>query len=394
MKPVFFINVIFWYLFSFYVQAEVLVSPTTDIDRYDWSVFNSETDVEEHIALRNRMYENFGPNPVFISYLNRDKSGLVRLEQEIELNNLGIKNNETLKRESTKAKATIQKHWENILNIEHQIQVSAGLSGENNSHQVVISRGMYANDFRSGMWDIYDGYYQIVLNQIEKKDNDIYKQFDNNDEAYAEFILPYVNRYLEKMLSIAMLYQGSLQSTYDSKTEYNDGDVSGLVGMYSRSFEMYGRVKDNVNGERIDASQGALIEKIYNWHIAQGNLGVDSLIVTYRKSRKNREKYGRRFDADSIVYGMNRFVDAPHSVKKKVVIFLRGDILEGLQNNEDRMSRRARIKALISLKYFEALTDTEELVFNKALREGVIENLGEGIKGDVFSIARMDYPKI
>ena len=123
-------------------------------------------------------------------------------------------------------------HWNNINSIENQIKAYAGLGG---SVTVMTTTPMVGKmeDYYKGMRELHKGDYKVVFNMVEKKDEALYKALGSNDEVYAGFIAPYVQRYMEKMGGTAEAYWGALQSAYEGKGEFKTTDVARLIEMYS-----------------------------------------------------------------------------------------------------------------------------------------------------------------
>jgi len=70
------------------------------------------------------------------------------------------------------------------------------------------------------------------------------------------------------------------------------------------------------------------------------------------------------------------FYDAPISVKERIGVFLREDILnneEFIKADIDDLQRlAARVNALIGLNYLNVATSEEQELYNKAIEQGII----------------------
>ena len=378
MKWFFSLLFIFFSSLSFQVQAQVLIPGPVfkyNFNQFNWLAFSSEENIQKHIDFSNQTLKLFGPGIRIITNLNLNKSDLIKLEQELALYKQGIKTD--LRVDIGEAEKAIQFHWENIRSIENQIQAYAGLGVSVEDLEGITAVPMIgeAKVYRNAVWDLYQGDYKIVFNMVEKKDEDLYKALGGGDEAYARFILPYVEKYMEKIEGTAEGYFASLQSAYDTESSFNTDDIASLKEMYSGSLEIYNCFNENFKNPKGEGQQ-ALMGAIETWHTKQGLLGADSLIETY-------ENYGMEANPGAIVMSLWDFDDAPDEVKAKIGTFLRKDILnnEDFINTEDRKRLGARVNALVGLKYFGILNPEEEKIFNQAIEKGIII---QSSKGDSF----------
>ena len=374
MKLFFSLVFIFFSFLWFQVQAQVLIpGPVSkyNFNQFNWLAFSSEENIKEHIDFRNEIFNALGARFTIISYLNIEKANLIKLEQELALYKQEIKTG--LRVDIGEAEEAIQFHWENIISIENQIQAYAGLGVS-----VEISEGMTvapmigdAKAYRDAVWDLYQSDHEIVFNMVEKKDEDLYKALGGNDEAYAQFISPYVEKYMEKIEDTAKGYFASLQSAYDTQSSFNTDDIASLIEMYSGSLEIYNCFNENFKNP--EKHQKALMGAIETWHRDQGLLGADSLIKTY-------ENYGMEANPGAIVSSLYQFREAPSEVKMKVGSFFRfiwND--DTFKMGTERRQKKTHIKSLIGLKYLDTLNEGEEKVFNDFLEKEIIRAHPNGV---------------
>ena len=367
---------LFLFFSSLSLQAQVLIEYPINLnmDQFDWSAFSDKANTQKQIDFENQIFKLLGPEST-ITGLNIGKSDLMRLEQELELYKLGIKTDFPV--DIGEAEEAIRLHWENIMDIESQIQNEAGLGGsvEIPGEMTAVPMIGDAKAYRNAVWDLYQGDHKIVFNLIEKTDEDLYELLGGDDEAYAQFISPYVEKYMEKIEGTAEGYFASLQFAYSGKAELNKKDVASLIEMYSGSLKIYNCFNKNFKNP-VGVHQQALMGVIKTWHKDQGLLGADSLIKTY-------ENYGMEANPGAVVMSLWDFDDAPDEVKAKIGTFLRKDILnnEDFMNAKDRKRLGARVKALVGLKYLGILNPEEEKIFNQALEKGIII---QSSKGDSF----------
>ena len=147
-------------------------------------------------------------------------------------------------------------------------------------------------------------------------------------------------------------------------------DVDDLINTYSSSLEIYNCFKKNFSNPEGEYQQ-ELMRTIEGWHISQSILGVNSLLETYKVYD----------NPAAIVSRLNDFRSAPAEIKDQIAEFYRSEIINNevfIKTNE-RRKLRARVKALIGLKYFDYLTPEEQELFDKALEQGVIRNPAEGV---------------
>ena len=372
MRQLFFAP-IFLFSLVFQIQAQVLIQGPVfeyDFDQFDWQAFINEENIQKHIDFRSRRFHYFGAGPNVLTGLNLGKLDLIRIEQELELYKRGIKTG--LPIDIREAEEAIRLHWESVGSIENQMRFWAGLGGldEGFAIQALIEREM---DYRKGAWELYKGDHEIVFNMVEKKDKALYEALGGNDEAYAGFISPYVERYTEKMGGLAEEYSNSLELAYEGKAKLNTADVDYLVNMYSDSLKIYNCFKENFEGWTGKTQQRGLEEAIKGWHTQQGIFGMNSFVETYKNYK---EEYGNRFKIGSVAGNLFKFRKAPEEVRIRMIDFYRNDIWnnEEFKASKARVHLKARVNALIGLNYMNALNEEERRVFNRALEEGIISN--------------------
>ena len=373
MKLFFSLVFIFFSFLSLQTQAQVLIEYPINLnmDQFNWLAFSSEENINKHIDFRNQTLKLFGSGIRTITNLNLNKSQLAKLEQELALYKQEIKTDFPV--DIREAEEAIQSHWKNIRRIENQIQAYAGLGVS-----VEISEGMTAapmlgdaKAYRDAVWDLYQSDHEIVFNMVEKKDEGLYKALGGNDEAYAQFISPYVEKYMEKIEDTAKGYFASLQSAYDTQSSFNTDDIASLIEMYSGSLEIYNCFNENFKNP--EKHQKALMGAIETWHRDQGLLGADSLIKTY-------ENYGMEANPGAIVSSLYQFREAPSEVKMKVGSFFRfiwND--DTFKMGTERRQKKTHIKSLIGLKYLDTLNEGEEKVFNDFLEKEIIRAHPNGV---------------
>ena len=347
-------------------QAQVLIEYPINLnmDKFNWSDFIDSNSVKEYMDFHNQRFNLLGPGFNTITGLNIGKSQLVQIEQELELYKKGMKKGLSPEIIGS-AEEAIQLHWDNVNNIENQIKDYAVLG---DSFDIVPTTPIGETlDYRNGVWELYKGDHEVLFNMVEKKDEALYQDLGANDEAYAEFISPYVKRYMAKIGDTAGAYWDSLQWAYNTQGPFNTDDVASLKEMYSNSLEIYKCFTKNFK-EPVGESQKELMGSIQEWHTNQAFLGANSLIETYNN-------YGMEADPGAVVMGFFDFYEAPDNVKERIGVFLRNDILnnEEFINAEDTLRLGTRTNALIGLNYLGVSTPEEQELFNEAVRQGIID---------------------
>ena len=359
---------------SLTVQAEYLIDVgiSKNMDLFDWAVFLDEEHIEDLIDERNWLYSLYGPNFLIISDLNIAKSDLLKLEKELGLYKQGIKRGLS-EEQIEKAEEAIRRHWENIKNIEMQFQYRAGLElGE--GFEALYTREKYLLDvkgFNEGMWDLYDKDHKILFNLVEKMDENLYQNvLKGDDEAYAQLILPQVEKYTEKMQGITRSYYNSLLSIYEEQIPFYKMEnikIGHLLNISEDSSTIYNcflKNFENPTGEY----QKKLKSVIEAWYGEQSYLGASSLIEAYNA-------YGYGANPSAIAYSLNDFRYAPIELREEIAAFYRREFIhnEEFINTDDSWSLGARVNALIGLKYFGLINEEELELFNRAIEQGVIE---------------------
>ena len=364
MKFVFFIVCFSLSALSLPIKAQVLIEQefVNDMDRFDWIAFSDRENARKQIEFENEIFELLGPDSVIIG-LNLGKSDLIRLEQELELYRRDIKTGLSPERIKV-AQEVIALHWAGIRRIEAQIKAHSGLISEASTGQATNGD---LEEYYKGVWKLHEGDHKVVFNMVEKTDKPLYEALGANDEVYAEFITPYVQRQMEKIEDTAKAYWSSLQSSYSGQKELNNLDVAYLIELYMNSLEIYNCFNKNFTN-RLETHQKSLMDAIENWHTHQALLGANSLIQTYNT-------YGDASNPRAVVSELLGFYEAPESVQDRIISFLRNDIFYSKQyiQTEDRTRLGARVLALIGLNSFDVATPEEQNLFNKSIEQGIIK---------------------
>ena len=123
-----FLSLLLLLFLSLQAQAQVLIEYpiNQNMDLFDWENFINEEHTQSLINYRNKKLSFYGSSLTTIDTLNIAKSDLVQLEQELGLYRQNIKSGLS-KFKMAKAEETINRHWENIRNIEEQFQYRSGL---------------------------------------------------------------------------------------------------------------------------------------------------------------------------------------------------------------------------------------------------------------------------
>ena len=374
---------------SFYTQAQVLIEYeiAKDMNQFDWSAFSNKANVQEHIDFRNQRFNLLGAKVNTITGLKWNKLDLVRIEQELGLYKQGIKTGLSAEMIQAAEKA-IALYWESVNSIADQIKAQAGLA-EGLVDVITPATPMVGKteEYYNGAWELHKGDHEVVFNMVEKKDEALYKAFGENDEAYAEFIAPYVQKYMQKMGETAKIYYDSLgdeldyemtikyrsRMVYTDEYEYKEFDTTfkdfnfiKLKEIYLNSVEIYNCFTKNFK-EPVGVNQQRLMNSIYDWHTNQALLAMNSRIEDYKI-------YGKETKPNVVAYSFFKFYDAPIEVKEKIGDFLRNDILnnEDFIGSQERFILKGRVNALIGLNYLGVATPEEQELYNKAIEQGVI----------------------
>ena len=332
------------------------------IDQFDWEAFANKETLKKHIEHRNQTFNKHTIGIPVIFYL--DKIYLVRIEQELKLYEMGIKQGLSPKLIQV-AKKAIALHWENINSKENQAKAYAGLG----SSVDVIHRKK--RRYYKGIWELYTAEYEIVLNMVNKGDKRLYKTLGSNDEFYVKFITPYVKRHLKKIQDTAETYYNSLGGELDyeipldrsylyRETTFKSFNSTKLIDMYSDSLEVYNSFVKNFESRPIGLHQKELMRTIEDWYMHQAFLAVDGWIDSYKI-------YGINLKPLAVIAQLRKFYEAPMEIKKIIALFLRNDIL----NNKELMreylfSLEAQIDALEILHSLELATAEDTELYNIA----------------------------
>ena len=366
-----FISLFLFLLLSFQVQAQVLVEYDQDIDIPYWQNFISEEHTQSLINYRNKKLSFYGSNLSTIDTLNIAKSDLVRLEQELGLYKQDIKSGLFMV-EINKAEEVINRHWENIRNIEEQFQFRAGLKTPTDEDELIRMVKQAAENvvgFNQGMWELYNKDHQILFDLVEKTDENLYKNvLSGDDEAYAQLILPQVEKYTEKTNVMAEAYYNSLSSDYLKQAPLDKFKIADLLKVMDNSLTIYECFLKNFQNNPTGEYQKELKQVIETWYGQQSEWGANSLMEAYKT-------YGEAdVNPNFIAIELNGFRDAPQETVDEIVKFYRENFIynEDFINAKDISRLGARVDALIGLKYFDALNKEEENLFKKAIEQGVI----------------------
>ena len=365
MKLIFSFIFLLFSSLSFHTHAQVLIEYeiAKDMNQFDWSAFSNKANVQEHIDFRNQRFNLLGAKVNTITGLKWNKLDLVQIEQELGLYKQGRKTGLSVEMIQA-AEEAIALHWKNVNSIENQIKAHAGLV--EGLVDVITPMVGKTEEYYNGAWELHKGDHNIVFNMVEKKDEALYKVFEGNNEAYAGFIAPYVERYMQKMGGTAETYYDTLESAYKGETEFKKADVARLVAIYTNSLEIYKCFNKNFK-ESVGVNQQRLMGSIESWHTNQALLGANSLIETYNV-------YGEKANPFAIVNSFFKFYDAPTSVKERIGEFLRESILnnETFINTEDNFTLLTRVYALIGLNYLGVATPEEQELYKKAIEQKII----------------------
>ena len=367
MKLLFSFVFFFFSFLSFQSQSQVLVEYeiAKDMNRFDWSAFSNKVNIQKHIDFRNQRFNLLGAKINTITGIKWNKVDLVQIEQELGLYKMGVKTG--LSSEMIQAaEEAIALHWGNVNSIENQIKASAGLLARGLVEVTPIAPMIgKTEDYYKGAWELYKGDHKIVFDMVEKRDEALYKALGSNDEIYAGFIVPYVNRYMEKMGITAQTYYDSFKSP-EVEVEMKGNDAYNLFNMYLNSVEIYKCFIKNFKSPE-GKYQQELMGSIYDWHTNQALLGMNSTIEGYKT-------YGVETRPNAVAYSLFKFYDAPIEVKEKIGGFLRKSFLnnEEFINSEERLKLKARVNALIGLNYLGVATPAEQELYNKAIEQGII----------------------
>ena len=181
----------------FQAQTQVLIPGPVfeyNFNQFDWQAFSDKAKVQEFIDSRKQTLE-YVPSRIS-NVLNLDKLDLVRIEQELSLYEQGFKESLSYE-EIEQAEEAIRLHWESIRDIEDQIQMSSGLKVATIGSFQPLGKAS-AEDYLTGVWELYKGDHEVLFNMVEKTDKNLYNLLGQDDEAYAKVIMPQVEQYTAK----------------------------------------------------------------------------------------------------------------------------------------------------------------------------------------------------
>jgi len=375
-----------FYFISFPSQAQVLMKYQVyqNMDQFDWLGFVNEENVRKHVDFTNQAFQDLG-GQFIITRLKLDKLQLLRIEQELELYREGIK--EGLSSDEIKlAKRTIDRHWNNIMNIERQIQAQAGfrVSMEKVGYSVGtptrVDRHLEKSEvatYRDTVRVLYEGDYEVLLSIVEKENQNLYSSLAYNDEFFATLVLPQVEQYITKMGDIASFYHNALLSLDQGiVSEFDEDTIDTLMRIYYNSLEVYKCFLENFPNP-VGESQERLKQIIESWYERQGVWGTKALMKAY--------KYRIRDNPWEVARSFHDFKTLPLEEKIKIAEFYRNEFLYNRDfiHTDDLYKQGARTDALIGLKLFELLEDQELALFNRAIEEGSINNFGGSFSASI-----------
>ena len=364
---------------SVQVKGQVLLEyeVSEDMDLFDWRVFIEEGEIEGQVDFRKRRFDLYGVGPNVLTGLNLSKLDLVQIELELGLYKKGLKLGLSVE-EIERAEEAIERHWESIVNIERQIRYHAGLLWDIEEEELDFSSIRMAGsveDYQKGVWELYKGDQETLLNMLDKKYEDVYKELGEDDELYAELILSPVEGYMRKIEDLSTAYYDSWISDYELGLEVNRSEVYNLFELYKDNLAVYRCYLKNFREPEGEIYQEELMGSIEGWYDNQSALGADNYIESY--------KYGMTTDPASTVYDLHRFGLAPLGVRERIAKFYREDVLNNPEfiDTDDTYRLGARVDALIGLRYLRLLEPEEQELFDRAFEEGVIRRSSRGYFG-------------
>ena len=310
------------------------------------------------------MFNIRGSSALYISYINTEKSNLVKIEKQLyKLEREGALSPTVLR----STKDAVKAHHKNLTDIETRVKSYAGLIPGVDANPPT-GLGSKEN-FYSRAWELYKSDHQLVFDLIEKTDRGFYKVF-GNDEEYIDFVTDYVAPYIEQSRESAQAYSNLLEKSFSVQADFNPTYLGRLDRIYLRSLDMYNCALKNFQIEG-GANQKNLIETIGNWHEEQSRLSASRLMESYTIYQEDIR------NSHAAVKSLQKLKSAPENTKKDVENFLRGiwnD--ESLKNASNRRAQKIPLEALIGLKEFGALNEEEEEAFNSVFDQGIIRDTG------------------
>ena len=179
----------------FFVEAQSLIPvpfSKYDLNQFNWKAFSNSKNIKEHIDYRNSILQTLGADDFYVKYIGREKASLIRLKKQFHIEKK-LKGKKFLDSDTLQSvEIALEEHSRNINDIENHIRFYAGLpvEGFNPVYRMVGSPYSY----QKGFSNLYTFSYAPIFDLIEKKDEKFYSTFAGNDEAYATYIFPYVEK--------------------------------------------------------------------------------------------------------------------------------------------------------------------------------------------------------
>ena len=237
----------------------------------DWELFNNE--LEAHIQFRNELLETHG-FLIAYRYINSEKAALIDIEKYL----YQAKRNNTLSPKQLKSiRKTMKAHWENVKEIEHTLRTYAGLVPEEVVEPPENMKLRTWNTYKSKIWELHKMYHETILKLVKKEDTEFYDFFHSDNESYTEFILKYVEDYLQQSKETAETYSGLLKTAYETNAKIDKDPIRKLNQMYLNLNEMHQAVQQNFSVEG-GFSQKTLMEKMNERYHEQSWLSANSFI--------------------------------------------------------------------------------------------------------------------
>ena len=341
MKLFFSLFFLFFSFLPFQFQAQVLIDyRIQNMDQFNWLDFINEENIQKHINFRNQRFNSYGAEVNTITGLNIVKLQLLRIEQELGLYKAGIKTG--LSPEVMRSvEEAIHRHWNNIINIEQQIQAQAGFvvatpestlrmflgfeSAVNRLNLGVTSGPavrlypLIVAIYRNGVKELYKGDHEVLFNIVEKKDRNLYNSLGQNDELFAQFALPQVERYVQKIENTAGAFHSALSSLdQNSASELDRDTVNTLFFMHRDSLEMYNCFLKNFPNP-VGENQQKLKRVIEGRHEQQSKWGAEALMTAYQ--------YGIEDNPSAVTRILHNFQAVPSDTRAEMGEFYRNEFL-------------------------------------------------------------------
>ena len=369
MKKLFFLIPVVFFL-SFQSQAQVFIEPGADISQFDWSAFSDTDNIQKYINTREGYFDLLGFGDFTATVVHIDKSDLIKLQQELykESTQERLTANEIIQVQNA-----IKFHFDRIKEKEIQIMASAGFipieSGL--SIDIMTFPNPSSKEYK-GAWNFYKKEYDIIFDFVEKTDKDFYQALGQDDEAYAEFILPYMNDYIAKGQVMADTYTNVLEEAYKNPEAYfKGGYVSSLNWMSLRSYDIYKCFLKNFKNP-VGENQQALMNSITGWYADQSLKGAKALMGEYELLNTTPSVSGL---PTSIVSNLLDYAhkDTPEKVREELEVFFRRALTDERLEVGSFRKNSVYLDALIGLKYLNALNPEEEEAFKRAEELGGVK---------------------